>query len=147
MQKNKKIPVSILLLIIYALFMCQEIMVNQVLCHKNNGDIDIELAVFGFQCECKNEDSHTHVDPNQTEIPQQVCDNCFDCFDLPLENTWMKRILINDDLEIKLLKQCDLDNHIFLQLNNPFRCLPESVPKSKFLCISLSPVGSVVLRC
>jgi hypothetical protein len=147
MKKNKKIPVLILLLSIYTLFMCQEIIVNQVLCFKDNGDADIELAIFGFQCECKKEDSHTHIDLSQSKNPLQLCAECFDCFDLPLENTWMKRNIPNTNPEINFVKQCDLDNQIYLQLDNPFRLLPESVPKSKFLYISLSPVDSVVLRC
>ena len=147
MKKNKKIPVLILLLSIYALFMCQEIMVNQVLCFKDNGDADIELAIFGFQCECKNEDPHTHLDHPETKNSLQSCAKCFDCFDLPLDNFWMKRNITNTNLEINFVKQCDLDNQIYLQLDNPFRLLPGSVPKSKFLYNSLSPVDSVILRC
>lgn len=147
MKKNKKIPVSILLLSIYALFMCQEIMVNQVLCVKDNGNANIELAIFGFQCECTKEDSHTHPDHPETNTPRQLCAKCFDCYDLPLDNTWKKRNITNTNLEINFVKQCDLDNQIYLQLDNPFRLLPESVPKSKFLYNSLSPVDSVVLRC
>jgi hypothetical protein len=147
MKKNKKIPVSILLLSIYALFMCQEIMVNQVLCVKDNGNADIELSIFGFQCECTKEDSHIHLDHPETNTPLQLCAQCFDCIDLPLENTWMKRYITNTNLKINLVRQCDLDNQIYLQLDNPFKRLPESVPKSKFLYNSLSPVDSVILRC
>ena len=147
MKKNKKIPVSILLLSIYALFMCQEIIVNQVLCVKDNGEADIELAIFGFQCECKNEDSHTHLGHPKTKNTRQLSAKCFDCIDLPMDNTWMKRNITNTNLEINLVKQCDLDNQIYLQLDSPFKRLPESVPKSKFLYSSLSPVDSVILRC
>jgi len=73
MKKNKKIPVSILLLSIYALFMCQEIMINQVLCFKDNGDADVELAIFGLQCECKNEDPiPTVIIPEQAPYSKYV---------------------------------------------------------------------------
>ena len=147
MKKNNKFPASILMLTIYALFMCQEIIVNQVLCVKGSGNADIELAIFGFQCECKKEDSLTHPDHPETNTLEQICPQCFDCFDLPLENTWVKRIVNNPTFEINFVKQCDVDNQIFLQLDNPFLRFPESVPKSKFLFISLSPVDTVVLRC
>lgn len=147
MKKNKKIPVSILLLSIYALFMCQEIIINQVLCVKDNGDANIELAIFGFQCECTKEGPHTHIDHPETNTLRQLCTQCFDCIDLPLDNTWMKRNIANTNLEFNFVKQCDLDNQIYLQLDNPFRLLPESVPKSKFLYNFLSPVDSLVLRC
>jgi hypothetical protein len=147
MKKNKKNPVSILLLSIYALFMCQEIMINQVLCFKDNGDADIELAIFGFQCECKKEDPHTYIDHPRTSALLQLCGKCFDCFDLLLDNTWLKRTITNNNLEINFVKQCDLVNQIYLQLDYPFTGLPESVPKSKFLYISLFPVDSVVFRC
>jgi len=147
MQKNKKIPVSFLLLSIYALFMCQEIIVNQVLCFKDNGDADIELAIFGFQCECNNGNPHNHLDHPETNISLQLCAKCFDCFDLPLDNTWKKRNITNNNLKINFVKQCDLDNQIYLQLDNPFSRSPELVPKSKFIYISLSPVDSLVLRC
>ena len=118
MKKKRKIPVSILLLSIYGLFMCQEIIVNQVLCFKDSGDADIELAIFGFQCECKNENPHNHLDHPETKISLQLCAKCFDCYDLPLENTWMKRNITNTNLEINFVKQCDLDNQIYLQLDN-----------------------------
>ena len=147
MKKNKKIPVSILLLSIYALFMCQEIIVNQVLCFKDNGDADIELAIFGFQCECTKEDSHTHLDHPETNTPLQLCAKCFDCIDLPLDNNWMKRNITNTNVKINFVKQCDLDNQINLQIGHPLIRLPELVPKSKFLYISLSPVDNLVLRC
>jgi hypothetical protein len=127
--------------------MCQEIIVNQVLCFKDNGEADIELAIFGFQCECKNENSHTHLDHPETKTPRQLCAKCFDCIDLPLDNPWMKRNITKINVGINFVKQCDLDNQIYLQLDDPFKRLPESVPKSKFLYKSLSLVDSVVLRC
>jgi hypothetical protein len=147
MKKNKKIPVSILLLSFYAMFMYQEIMINQVLCFKDNGDADVELAIFGFQCECKKVAPHTHLNHTETSTLLQLCGKCFDCFDLPLDNTWLKRNITNNNLEINFVKQCDLVNHIYLQLDYPFIGLPESVPKSKFLYNILSPVDSVVFRC
>lgn len=147
MKKNKKIPGLILLLIFYALFMCQEIMVNQVLCLKDNGDADIELAIFGFQCECIKKDSYTHLDHHETSVLLQLSGKCFDCFDFPLDNNWLKRNITNTNIETNFVQQCDLDNQISLQLDNPFTRLPESVPKSKFLYSFLSPVDSVVFRC
>jgi len=59
----------------------------------------------------------------------------------------MKRNITNNNLEINFVKQCDLDNQIYLLSDNPFTRLPESVLKSKFLYISLSPVDSVIFRC
>ena len=147
MKKYKKIPVSILLLSFYALFMCQEIMINQVLCFKDSGDADVELAFFGFQCECKKKAPHTYIDHPEKSTLLQLCGKCFDCFDLPLDNTWLKRNITNNNLGINFVRQYDLNNQIFLQLDNPFTSLPGSVPKSKFIYISLSPVDSVVFRC
>lgn len=147
MKKNKKIPVLILMLSIYTLFMCQEIIVNEVLCFKDSGNANIELAIFGFQCECTKEDSRTHLDHTETNTPQQLCAQCSNCYDLPQENTWMKRNIPNPNPEINFVKQCDLDNQIYLQWGNPFKPLPGLVPISKLLYISLSPVDSVILRC
>jgi hypothetical protein len=147
MKKNKKIPVLILLLSIYTLFMCQEIIVNQVLCVKDNGNANIELAIFGFQCECKKEVSHAHLDFSQIKTLRQLCAQCFDCVDLPQENTWIKRNINNTNFEINLVKQCDLDTQIYLQLDNPSRLLPGSILKGKFLYNSLPTVDSVIFRC
>lgn len=147
MKKNKKNPVLILLLSIYALFMCQEIIVNQVLCFKDNGNADIELAIFGFQCECTKEDSLTHLNHPETKTSLQLGAQCFDCIDFPLEDTWMKRNITNTNFEINIGTQPMLNNRVNLQLTDPFKRLPESVPKSKFLYNSLSPVDSVILRC
>ena len=124
MKKNKKIPVSILLLSFYTLFMCQEIIVSHVMCLKDNGDTDIELALFGFQCECKKKDPHNHLDHSETSALLQLDGKCFDCFDFPLDYTWMKRNITNTNIEINFVQQCDLDNQISLQLDNPFTRLP-----------------------
>lgn len=147
MLKKRKFSAAVLLLVVYALLLCCEVAVNQVLCHKNDGSVDIEPAFLGFQCQCENDHSHpSHLEADKCEqlYTQLPC-----CYDLPLGDTWSKRNITHRAFGVELnhIIQYHLSIQIDLQLSDPFKRLPESVPLSKFLYKISSPKNSIVLRC
>lgn len=145
MSKNKKLLTAILLVFVYALLLCQEIVVNQVLCWKENGEADLELAIMGIDCHCKKAHLHGH-ELKFTNCCQLLAGFDF-CYDQLLDNPWLERDISPGTPQIKIVKQYDLIDLINFKLTEPFRQLPESVPVSKFLYPPPFPNGSVILRC
>ena len=149
MLKKKEKTFTVLLVIFYALFMYQEIIVCQLLCCKANGSRDIELALFSFQCNCRYNDQHRHIEspspisPNRSLVSLRING----CLDLPLETTWLNRNSCPQTQGVNFITQYYLHFPIEFRLNEPFRCLPEAVPLSKFLYLPYSPVNSVIQRC
>lgn len=147
MRNNKKNAVSFLLLGICALFICQEILVNQVLCFKDNGAADLELAIFSFKCQCEDEIPFANPDQPESQNQRQLSSRLNDCFDWPLSGPWVKRNINNITLRINYLKKYSLDYQIILLLDDPCKRLPETVPLSKFLYNPTYFLDSVILRC
>ncbi|NIM81388.1 MAG: hypothetical protein GTN68_24425 [Candidatus Aminicenantes bacterium] len=150
MLKNKKLLTAILLMIVYALLLCQEVVLIQVLCYKDNGCVDLELAAFSIQCHCQSHKHHSH--PSliaQSEKCSQFSSKFdFDCcYDQLLNSPWLERNITDNIFAVNLIKQHDLTYQNNTQLTEPFRQLPEAVPVSKFLYPSPFPNGSVILRC
>jgi hypothetical protein len=147
MARNRKTLSGILLIIVYALLVFQEVAVNQVLCYKENGRADLELAIFDLACECREAHAFHH---NSNDGPTCGDDSCLSstCFDLPLNNSWLERNILAEPPEIKLCKLGDppiaLD---LLFLNAPFKRLPEPVPLHGLFYIPPFPNDSVFLRC
>jgi hypothetical protein len=134
-----------LLVFVYALLLCQEIVVNQVICFKNNGEADLELAIMGIECGCKKAHLHGH-EPKLANCCQLLPRFDF-CYDLLLNNPWLERDISPDTPEIKIIKQYELTDSIDSILTEPFKQLPESVPVSKFVYPLPFLNGSVILRC
>jgi len=147
MLKKKEKTFTVLLLIFYALFMYQEIIVCQLLCCKANGTQDIELALFSFQCNCRYDDQH--IESNSPNSPNEnlVSPGINGCLDLPLETTWLNRNSCPQTQGVNFITQYYLHFPIEFRLNEPSRCLSEAVPLSKFLYFPFSPVNSVIQRC
>ena len=146
LKKNKR-TFTALLLIMYALFIYQEIIVCQLLCCKSNGTQNIELALFSFQCNCQYNNRHiestTPYSPNENLVSPRTNG----CFDLLLESPWPKRNINPQKPGIDFITQYHLNFPIEFRLSEPFRCLPEAVPLSKFLYLPFLPLNSVVQRC
>ncbi len=149
MSKNKKLSLVALLLSVYALLLFHEVMVNPVFCHKNDGSADLELAILGFQCECRDINDHSHSHRCKPENCSRFSPQFFDCFDLPLGDAWLKRNITKNtfEFEINSFNQCDPYVQIKLQLNDPFGRFIESIPLSKFLEKILTERDCIVLRC
>jgi hypothetical protein len=147
MLKKKKKPFTALLLIIYALLIYQEIIVCQLLCCKSNGTQDIELAIFSFQCECKFNYRHTEFTSPYCPNENLVSRGINGCYDLLLESSWPKRNINPPKPGVDFITQYHLNFPIEFRLNEPFRCLLETVPLSKFLYLPFLPLNSVVQRC
>lgn len=145
MLKNKKLLTATLLVIVYALLLCQEVVINHVLCYKDNGKADLELAIMGVECLCKKAHLHGHQ-PKIKNCCQLLAKFNF-CYDQLLNSPWLERDISPDIPEIKIVKQYNLTDTIYFKLIEPFRHLPEAVPVSKFLYPSPFPIGSVILRC
>jgi len=147
MLKKKKKTFTALLLIIYALFIYQEIIVCQLLCCKSNGTQDIEMALFSFQCDCKFNYRHTESTSPYSPNDNLASPGTNGCFDLLLENFWPKRNINPQKPDSDFITQYYLNFTIEFRLNEPFRCLPETVSLSKFLYLPFLPLNSVVQRC
>jgi hypothetical protein len=151
MLKNKKLLTATLLVIVYALLLCQEVIVSQVLCYKDNGRVDLELAAFSIQCQCRSHKHHSHPSLiTQSETCGQFFSKFdFDCcYDQLLNSPWLERnITGSNTFAVNLIKQHDLTCQNNPQLTAPSRQLPEAVPVSKFLYPPPFPNGSVILRC
>jgi len=149
MPKDKKKFLVVVLLSVYALLLHHEVVVNQVLCHKNDGSADLELAILGFKCECRNINDRSHSPHRKPENRNQLFPRFIDCYDLPLGDAWLKRNITESTFEFETdsSKQYDLNLQIKLQLDDPFGRLIESIPLSKFLEKIPPQKGSVVLRC
>jgi hypothetical protein len=84
MLNNKKLLTAMLLITAYALLLCQEVVVSQVLCYKDNGCTDLELAVFSIQCNCRSHKHHSHLSLMTTSEKRSQFSSKFDfdcCYD------------------------------------------------------------------
>lgn len=93
MIKNKKPLTAILLMLVYALLMFQEIAVDQVLCYKENGDVHLELAVFSLKCNCFEIHNHpiTPQDSHKTNDCSKLSCQFVNCIDQPFNTSWLER--------------------------------------------------------
>ena len=147
MLKLRKRYSSILLLGMCVLFMTQEIVVNQVLCYKENGALDVELAFLGFQCQCKTNCAHDHYSATEPVNTRQLAPHCINCFDLPLDGAWLNRDMRNAAPDIHLVTHHDITYSNNFQPENPYTRLSKAVPLRKFLLYHLIPTTGVILRC
>lgn len=75
----------ILICITFSILLYQEFNLSQVLCHKNNGSIDLEFAIGKADCSCKCPHS-SHPEPQNHEF----CG--IDCIDTPISGNIFLRI-------------------------------------------------------
>ena len=147
MVKNRKHWITIVVLLVYSFLMAEEIVLNQVLCYKYDGSVDLEFAFLGFKCMC-----HLH----HSDLPQKTergtvffSENCC-CFDLLIGNNLFERNLTSIIDLAKTVKY--LISGIQLDLftktkHNDCRDFFDFLPLSKFLYSPLFQNKSVVLLC
>jgi hypothetical protein len=152
MIKNKKTLTAILLMLVYALLLFQEIAVNQVLCYKKDGAVNLELAVLSFKCNCIEIHNHPltpHHIPNPDQCSQLDCqlDNCTD---QPINTCWLVRDLNSRPSGSRFYKQNNPNDQINCQsfeTLNRFSTAGFLIKLTKFLS-KLSPQeGNTILRC
>ena len=147
MMKNKKFPVVALLLTVYALLLFHEVVLNHVLCFKNDGTTEFELAFFDLNCQCKEKNDHSpYTEPGESI---RIFPQSDDCYDLPVGNSWLNRNTNAGaiSVDVNRVRQYNLNLQAKLQLKTPFGRLPEAVPLSKFTGKNPPLTDSVVLRC
>jgi len=149
MKNNKKYPAAIILCILYALLMFQEVVLHQVLCYKPNGTVDLELAFFDSRCECGHDQLCHHSAPTSYfpgEATIECCNN--GCFDLLINSAWLERVRgDSSNAPTKLINYYDIAVNHSIPVDEPLKLLPETVPISKFLHTPPSPIDGVILRC
>jgi hypothetical protein len=102
MIKNKKSQVIFLLISVYALLMLQEIVLTQVVCYKQNGQANLEMATFGLKCNC--------IQGHPDHASSNSCFECKtdSCVDQPLDNSWLERITNPTISKTDLVKQFNI---------------------------------------
>jgi len=152
MIKNKKLLTAALLMLVYALLMFQEIAVNQVLCYKKDGTVNLELAVLSLKCICV--ESHDHpgspsASPNPGKCSQSLCQYS-NCIDQPLNTSWLDRDITPNSSGSRFNHQTDPNHHINSKATVALNRLstPDFLIKlSKFLPNSSFQENSNILRC
>ncbi len=152
MPKKRKILIVTLLLFVHALLLFHEVAVNRVLCYKNGGSVDLELALFDYRCFCKDSDSQCCEDDDhhsrwQPGTLPEIGEQSNTCWDLPFNGSWLERVITPGTEKIHFVKLCDLNIKINIQLDDAFRCFFDSLPLRKYLDRAPSELNSVILRC
>lgn len=146
MKKNKKLLIGSLLVIVYALSMAQQTIVNQVWCYKKNGSVDMEITVLSLHCSCSpGRPDYGHFIPY--ERSRLLCES-ISCIDQPIENAWLVRDIHLNTFNLAPVKHFVPTGQINTHKNNS----PDSFPGAvfllaKFLPQPLNPNAGVSLRC
>lgn len=152
MTKNKKPLTAILLMLVYALLMFQEIAVNQVLCHKKNGAVNLELAVLSFKCNCFEIHNHPTTpqhSPNPDQCSQFFCqlDNCID---QPVNTSWLVRDLNSRPSGCRFYNRNNSNDQICcktFEAKSRFSAPGFLIRLTKFLSNTSSQENNTILRC
>ncbi|MCK4762276.1 MAG: hypothetical protein KAW12_08780 [Candidatus Aminicenantes bacterium] len=135
---EKKFRAAALLLLVYALFLSQKILLNQVLCFKPDGSADVELAFLSFICDCKDED-HDHIHHGEEKNESRYCSEtgcCITsgcCFDQPIEDSLLRRDKTAASPYPALSKVRSVQGEEKITLPNPCVSFLDLIPLSKFL--------------
>ncbi|MCK5056892.1 MAG: hypothetical protein KAT34_09570 [Candidatus Aminicenantes bacterium] len=156
---KEKIRIAAVLLIVYAAFMVQQVMLNPVLCYKADGSVDLEAAYWGFQCECKDENqgsecndkNHNHTDkninPSGNGDKDGKCVGAECCYDVPLKTGLLIRESNSIFPGFTLIELHPVHDGEKIHLPNPYTGFPEQIPLNKFINRFPFPSGAVILRC
>ncbi|MGE5343060.1 MAG: hypothetical protein ACM3SY_16420 [Candidatus Omnitrophota bacterium] len=146
--KKKRLPIAAMLIGIYALMMFQELVLTHVLCHKTNGDVNLEMAFFGFNCDCR--ESHHHNQPSLSETQPCTDLSCQSniCTDEPLNNSWLERDVNRHHDKPQLAKETVLSIEFLGNGNDRFSFLSANnhITLTKFLPHP-SSLNSPSMRC
>lgn len=156
---KKQFVIAAVLLTVYAVFLAQQIAINPVLCYKADGSVDLEVAYWGFQCECKdknqgsecNDKNHNHSDKNIQHLENEEKDctgvgaEC--CYDVPLKTGLLTRESNSILQAFTLIELHPVQDRGKIHLPNPYTGFPEQIPLNKFINRFPFPCGIVILRC
>lgn len=139
-------------MLVYALLMFQEIAVNQVLCYKKDGTVNLELAVLSLKCICV--ESHDHADspsasPNPGKCSQSLC-QYNNCIDQPLNTSWLERDITPNSSGSRFNDQKDPNDHINSKATEALTRLSTPgflIKLTKFLPNACFQENNAVLRC
>ena len=150
MIKNKKTLTAILLMLVYAVLMFQEIAVNQVLCYKINGTVNLELAVLNFKCNCF--EIHDHPSSNSSDPSQcsQLSCQFNRCMDQPLNTSWLERDINPTNPETHFINQKCPNDHIYIKIPEILNWFPTPgflINLTKFLPNASHQGHNTSLRC
>ncbi len=152
MLNNKKPLTATLLMLVYALLMFQEIAVNQVLCYKKNGAVNLELAVLNLKCNCF--EIHDHpVSPSASPNPGkcfQVSCQYSTCVDQPFNSSWLERDINANRPGTRSAQLNDPNDQITIQSTaclSRFSMLGFLIKLTKFLPNTFSQENNAILRC
>ncbi|MCP4158229.1 MAG: hypothetical protein GY757_61585 [bacterium] len=149
---------------------------NRVLCYKENGLIELEMACSNFHCLCKHTNTcndeeqehdhlhsqqsrHQHADPDGCEhlstqehkhaAVKQISPRSDSCLDKPFESSWLDRVLNPESEDTVLKKVHNYNINSLVCLNEPFDRFFDSLPLSKFLnrLTGAPETGCVVFLC
>jgi hypothetical protein len=137
------------MLLIYLLFLGQEVVLTQVWCHKYNGTCDLEYALFDYHCHC-NHSPTDKKDMGRKELSGSVVESfpgetC--CFNVPAENSRLVRNIGAANNVVRIIvffRIGDSGSAGFRVLLNP---LYRNIPLSKFIYKPDCPVSICSLRC
>jgi hypothetical protein len=115
LKKKRQITVLILILV-YSLLLCQEVVLNRVLC-VNKGKVELECTFLNFQCPCQ--DKELSVSNDEDIFNFKVDENCH--LHIPLAYSYLARILPSDQnifyqlfsSEIYIKTRPNFENHIY----------------------------------
>lgn len=143
---KKKHILIVLLLFIYSILIAQETLFNQVLCYKNNGSFDLELAFCGFKCECE----HNHSKHHKTKNGNQLFSENECCFDVPIGNSLLERVLSFKITYFNIIKLHNLSDELICYPINQtiqYRSFFDLLPLSKFMNSFLFHINKVIIQC
>jgi hypothetical protein len=156
--QKKYIQVGVLL-IIYTVFLIQQVVSNRVICYKADGSSDLEMVNWGLQCECKdknhngkcNDKNHLHKEENHNR-PENgekngMCAALECCFDVPVDDRLLKKKSGANLRKSTSIRFYDVRGGKETLLLDLFIAFHKQVPLSKFLIPSLFQCGTVILRC
>lgn len=115
--KLKKSRITIfLLIIVYSLLICQEAVLNRVLCVKSAGEVELECTFLNYQCPCQGNRSSTSDSEDLYSI--NVSESC--SLHIPLSDSYLARILPSGqkifkkfyDTEIYINAKLDFEDYI-----------------------------------
>lgn len=162
---QKKPFLIAILLCTQVLLLSQEIFLQQVLCFKNNGEYDVELAILGLGCLCKDnqcqDHEHDFKKPDMPAITQekandslvQLCalfNDGVTCIDVPLTGNWLERLLNCSRLVPGgFIALWDMTAQQPANRENFAAGIIESIPRCKFIFFSPPHLqnNSVLMRC
>jgi hypothetical protein len=150
MQKKRKKFLVALLMVVHALLLFHEVTVNRVLCYKPDGSVELEMAMFDYECLCKDSqccDEGHHHNPAPPPQTQTICEGPDGCYDQPFNGSWLERNINPTKEETQLFKLFDINIEVNLYSDDAFGCFFESLPLRKFLNGIPPEYSNIALRC